>query len=191
MLKVNNNIKYLVLVDSLFFGIQRSLATILPLFISFNLTGNIKYVGYLITYSMLLHAAIIIPFTKISSKLTKKGKMNLVTLCLIAMGLCVATLGFIQNLWQLFLLETLILVFDAFQYPIKLVVFTEVIDNDRKEFEWGLKAVSGALGTGIISFISLSLLDIRGFREVYIFLGALFVLAGIFAHLVKESETLN
>lgn len=90
---------------------------------------------------------------------------------------CVYLYYFVEHVWQIYLLQFLIGIGDAFVVPPFYAIFTRHIDKEREAFEWALRSsFSLGAGTALGGALSGVLASTIGVRPLFLINGTLLLI---------------
>ena len=182
--KINLVIKILIISDFMIWSSYQLLAPIFAIFITDRIAhGTIEAVGIAAAAYFLTKSLCEIPIgLYIDKHPGEKDDLYLSMIGTIMMALTFFTYIFINQVWQLYLLQVLLGLAAAIAFPGWYSIFTRHIDKDKAALEWSVYDVLIGIGMALAAALGGFIADHLGFDWLFIivslltFIGALLLL---------------
>lgn len=187
-IKVNIVIKILIMSDFLIWSSYNLLAPVFALFITDNIQGaTIEVVGISSGLYFICKSIFEVPVGVFIDK-TKGEKDDLYTAVFgtIMFALVYVMYIFIDQVWQLYVLQIFLGISAALAFPGWYSIFTRHVDKDREGFEWSMYDVMLGVGIAAASALGAFIADFFGFEYLFLMVGAITILGALFLLLLKN-----
>jgi MFS family permease len=187
-MKVNIIIKILILSDFLIWSSYNLLAPVFALFITDKIQGaTIESVGIASGLYFICKSIFEVPVGVFIDK-TKGEKDDLYTaICgTILFALVYFLYIFIDQVWQLYLLQVFLGISAALAFPGWYSIFTRHVDKDQEGFEWSMYDVFLGVGIAAASTLGAFIADIFGFNILFLVVGVITILGALLMLLIKD-----
>lgn len=180
-IKVGRVVKYFVLSD-LFLLLGWGLVD--PVFSVFIVTkvagATLVTVGIAAAVYWILKSALQIPIANYLDK-TAGEKDDFVALVagLLLAGISAMAFGWVNNVWEFYLVQALHAVAFALYVPSWSAIFSRHLDKDRVSFDWSLDSTAAGVAAGVSGLLSGIVASAWGFLAVFISGGILSIAAAL------------
>lgn len=163
-MKLNTFIKTLIINDTIFWFSNYLFLSIASIHIAKNMSGGSTFVAGIAfgTYFLLRGITDIIS-PNLHKKLSDKNKINTLIVCIITIAIAFLVMSFINDAYFAIALFALIGICIGIYNPIKLAFFSEHLDKNKEEKEWGLFDGFGLIFIALASYIGSYLAETIGF----------------------------
>lgn len=187
-IKVNIVIKILILSDFLIWSAYNLLAPVFAIFITNHIQGaTIEVVGIASGLYFICKSVFEVPVGVYIDK-TKGEKDDLYTAIggTIMFALIYILYIYIDQVWQLYVLQVFLGISAALAFPGWYSIFTRHVDKDQEGFEWSMYDVMLGVGIAAASALGAFIADIFGFRYLFLIVSAITILGAVFLFLIKN-----
>ena len=164
MMKLNVFIKSLVLNDAIFWFSNYLFLSIASIHISKNmdngstLTAGVSFGTYFLFRGF---TDLISPY--LHKRLNNKHKIIVLTMCILIVSIAFLLLSFVHNAYFAILLFAIIGISIGVYNPIKYAFFSQHLDRNKEEKEWGLIDGLGLISIALASYFGSYLAETIGF----------------------------
>lgn len=186
---VNPRVKSFLISDSFYYASYDVMGAFLAILVTNEITnGSAEMLGFVIAYGMLVRPLIQLPLSKISKKITVRGKIKIVGISTIIGGLLLVLMGQATQIWHVFVIQTLFSISESISFPLKWGIFTKILDKRNVEFEWTLEdmvtMIPSAISAALAGLISIT----WGLSTLFIFFGGLYICSGMTFMLIDRKS---
>lgn len=163
-MKLNTFIKSLIINDTIFWFSNYLFLSIASIHIAKNMVNGSTFIAGVAFGTYFLFRGITdIMSPNLHKKLTDKNKINTLMFCVITIAITFLVMSFINDAFFAIGLFALIGICIGIYNPIKLAFFSEHLDKNKEEKEWGLFDGFGLIFIALASYIGSYLADTIGF----------------------------
>jgi len=187
--KINIVVKILILSDFFIYSASQLIAPIFAIFIIDNVTGaGLKEIGIATALFLIAKSICEIPIgLYIDKSKTEKDDLYTALIGTALMSLIYIAYIFIKEIWQLYLLQTLLGIAFAISYPGWVSIFSKHIDKGKEATEWSMYDVMLGVGTAATSALGGFIAVSFGFATLFVIVSVTSFIGSILLFLVRKN----
>jgi len=184
---MNRTIKLLMLSDIFVLTGFGLIQPILAIFINDGVSGgNIFSAGIASTLFLVTKSLVQLPFSRYVDQSRKKTRWLILGTALIAAVPIIYI--FIDNIYQVYLAETLYGVGSGLAYPTWVGLWSSNLNEGSESFEWSMYSTSTGLGTAATAAIGAAIANFIGFTTTFAFTSLLCLLGCGILFLLEQGD---
>jgi len=167
-----------IIADGFYYAGYSVINAFLSLLITSRITGGrIDIVGFVIGYYLFFRSIVEVPVARFTRTWSLHTRKNVVAASYVTYGAVVIAMGYAGSLAEIFLIQTVVAMFDAVAYPLKWTLFTKNLRREE-ELSWALEDISATLLPAIFTVLAGFLSQQFGIGAAFWLFGTLLIVSG-------------
>jgi MFS family permease len=187
---LNRNVFYYLIADILFYCTSNIVNSFLSILIAYQIASDrLDIVGIVFTSYEIAFAISSLFAEKITKRLKKQNKGNIIAISYTISGILTAIIGFCSHAWTIAIFFALIGLFNGIAYPIKNSNYSKIVNNNYTEKAWGVLTFFNTLIPAIFLVLVGFLSSKSTLPIIFVISGLQSILSGFFFGKVNFNQT--